>query len=93
LVELAGLEEREGLAMSRTTFSDGDKHRKIAPDRRAIGTRLATELTAFSGVAHRVVGCVELGRVRDGQSLVNDRYYDNLAVAAQLGLVRRGRFP
>ena len=30
---------------------------------------------------------MELVRVRDGKIVVDNRYYDNLAVAAQLGLL------
>jgi steroid delta-isomerase-like uncharacterized protein len=95
--------------------------------RSAIRDRLATELTAFSDLAHRVVSYVEDGdafadewvfvgthtgplvlpdgtqvpatgkrvevpgmelvRVRDGRIVVDNLYYDTLAVAAQLGLL------
>jgi predicted ester cyclase len=95
--------------------------------RSVIKDRLATELAAFSDIAHRYVSYVEegdafadewvfvgthtgplvlpdgtelpptgkrvevkgmeLARIRDGKIAVDNLYYDNLAVAAQLGLL------
>jgi predicted ester cyclase len=95
--------------------------------RSVIRDRLAKELAAFSGLAHRVISYVEEGdafadewvfvgthtgplvlpdgtelpptgkrvevpgmelvRVRDGKIVVDNMYYDNLAVATQLGLL------
>ena len=98
--------------------------------RSAIHDRLATELAAFSDIAHRYISYVEQGdafadefvfvgthtgpillpdgtevpptgkrvevqgmelvRVRDGKIIVDNLYYDNLAVVAQLGVLPQG---
>jgi len=60
--------------------------------RSAIRDRLAKELATFADIAHRYVSYVEQGgmefvKVREGKIVVDNLYYDNLAVAAQFGLL------
>ena len=89
--------------MSQTTTPDGADHRDEVPVRRDTAsepcrvsgylygehsTQLLPDGTELPATGKQVeVRGMELVRVREGKIVVDNMYYDNLAVAAQLGLL------